>query len=117
VRLANGTVVVVADAQALELRAFDERGAHLCTAGRGGEGPGEFIRIITHLSSLGGDSRLASDAGQRMNIAAASECGAVMADTKGNLGLRSVLGRFRACTRAGRELGGGMRVRMPSCMR
>ena len=112
--LANGTVVVVADAQALELRAFDERGAHLWTAGRGGEGPSEFTGNITLLSSLGGDSLLASDAGQRMNVAAAGECGALMADRKGNLGLRSVLGRFRACTRAGRELGGGLRARMHS---
>lgn len=57
--------VVVAEAQALELRAFDANGAHRWSAGRGGEGPGEFISTITHFSRLGADSLLVSDGGGR----------------------------------------------------
>ncbi len=60
--------VVVADGQALELRAFDASGSHLWSAGRGGEGPGEFIRNITHFGRLRADSLLASDAGGRTMV-------------------------------------------------
>ncbi len=60
--------VVVADAQALELRAFDQSGSHLWTAGRSGEGPGEFIRTISQFSRLGADSLLASDASGRLMV-------------------------------------------------
>ncbi len=65
--LPSGTVVV-AESQALELRAFDQSGAHLWSAGRGGEGPGEFMRTISHFSRLGADSLLASDAGGRTMV-------------------------------------------------
>ena len=41
VRLPNG-VIVVADRGAQQVRAFDEQGNHLWTAGRSGQGPGEF---------------------------------------------------------------------------
>lgn len=60
--------VVVADAQALELRAFDQGGAHVWSAGRGGEGPGEFIRNISHFSRLSPDSLLASDGSGRTMV-------------------------------------------------
>jgi len=60
---ADGGQSVVA--QALERRAFTENGAHLWSAGRGGQGPGEFTRNITHLSRMGADSLLVSDAGER----------------------------------------------------
>lgn len=39
-------VIVVADGQAQELRAFDPDGAHLWTAGGPGEGPGEFMSLM-----------------------------------------------------------------------
>ncbi len=64
VLLPNG-LVVAAEAQALELRAFDANGAHQWSVGRGGEGPGEFISNITHVSRLGADSLLVSDGGGR----------------------------------------------------
>lgn len=57
--------VVVADAQAPELRAFDRNGSHLWSAGRGGEGPGEFMRTILQFSRLGADSLLVRDGGGR----------------------------------------------------
>jgi hypothetical protein len=37
--------IVVADEQALELRAFSPSGLHLWTAGRRGDGPGEFVTL------------------------------------------------------------------------
>jgi len=52
-----------------------------------------------------------------MNVAAAGECGAVMADTKENFVLRSMLGWFRACRKEERELGGAMSNRIPSFKR
>ena len=60
--------VVVADGQSLELRAFDRSGSHLWSAGRGGEGPGEFIRGILQFSRLGADSLLARDGGGRTMV-------------------------------------------------
>ncbi len=66
--LLPGGAVVVAEGQALELRAFDRSGSHLWTAGRGGAGPGEFMRTISHFSRLGEDSLLASDGGGRTMV-------------------------------------------------
>ena len=40
-------------------------GARRGAAGRGGQGPGEFTRNITHLGRMGADSLLVSDAGDR----------------------------------------------------
>lgn len=63
--LLSSGAVVVAEGQALELRAFDWSGLHLWTAGRSGAGPGEFMRTISHFSNLGADSLMASDGGGR----------------------------------------------------
>lgn len=60
--------VVVAEAQALELRAFSADGAHLWSAGRGGAGPGEFSGSITRLSRMVGDSLLVSDGNDRTMV-------------------------------------------------
>lgn len=43
-RLANGTIVV-GDRGAQEVRAFDDNGDYLWTAGRSGQGPGEFENL------------------------------------------------------------------------
>ena len=59
VELSDGTIVV-ADAQARELRAFDRFGEHLWTAGGSGEGPGEFATIQS-LFVIAGDSMVAID--------------------------------------------------------
>jgi hypothetical protein len=57
-RLSNGTIVV---AMGAELRYYDASGKYLLTAGRKGNGPGEFYRI-EHLSLLPGDTVMAWDA-------------------------------------------------------
>jgi hypothetical protein len=66
--LLPGGTIVVAESQAPELRAFDRGGAHVWSAGRRGEGPGEFIRTIAQLSALGEDSLLVSDGGGRTMV-------------------------------------------------
>jgi hypothetical protein len=58
VRLTNGNIVVALGA---ELRYYDAKGKYLLTAGRKGNGPGEFYRI-EHLSLLPGDTVMAWDA-------------------------------------------------------
>lgn len=58
-RLSDGTIVV-ANAGTHELRAFSESGEHRWSAGRQGEGPGEF-RSLTWMDRLGGDSLLSFD--------------------------------------------------------
>lgn len=57
--LDDGTIVV-ANGGSLEIRAYDAAGRHLWSAGRGGDGPGEF-RSLTALWEFGGDSILAWD--------------------------------------------------------
>jgi hypothetical protein len=47
-------VIIVADAQALEVRAFDARGSHLWSAGTEGAGPGELRSV--ELAAVVGDS-------------------------------------------------------------
>lgn len=59
-------VIVVADATNTELQAFDASGRHLWTAGRKGDGPGEF-RSIAAMSLLGGDSVIVFDGMARRN--------------------------------------------------
>jgi len=58
-RLANGNIVV-ANSESDELRCFDPVGKHLWTAGRNGEGPGEF-RNLGWVQKLGQDSIAAYD--------------------------------------------------------
>jgi hypothetical protein len=53
-RLADGTIVV-ADGGSLELRFFDSTGSFLKSAGRRGEGPGEFRRL-EGIARLAGDT-------------------------------------------------------------
>jgi hypothetical protein len=65
--LSDGTLVV-ADAQAMELRAFDGSGAHLWSAGRSGGGPGEFTGSIVRLLQLAGDTLIATDSGRRAHL-------------------------------------------------
>ncbi len=62
--LSDGSVVV-ADAQSTELRAFGADGDYKWSAGRKGEGPGEFISTIARITRMGGDSLLVSDGGGR----------------------------------------------------
>jgi hypothetical protein len=59
VRLSDGRIVV-ADAGSSELRWYDPSGAHLATAGRQGEGPGEFVGL-GGAALLPGDSIVAYD--------------------------------------------------------
>ena len=59
VRLSDGRIVV-ADAGSSELRWYDPTGAHLVTAGRQGEGPGEFV-ALGGVALLPGDSAVAYD--------------------------------------------------------
>jgi hypothetical protein len=111
VRLTNGTVVA-AEGQALELRAFDENGAHQWTAGRGGEGPGEFLNNLTHLSRMNGDSLLVSDAtGRTMVFAPSGEYGRVLRLPEALEGYNrprviGVLGDNRVLTASGVRTGG-----------
>lgn len=63
VRLSDGRIVV-ADAGSSELRWYDPTGAHLVTAGRQGEGPGEFV-ALGGVALLRDDSVLAYDDGLR----------------------------------------------------
>jgi hypothetical protein len=58
-RLSDGTVVV-ANAGTHELRAFSESGEHRWSAGRQGEGPGEF-QSLTWMHRIEGDSLLSFD--------------------------------------------------------
>lgn len=58
-RLADGTIVVL-DGGSREVRWFDEAGIRIATAGRRGEGPGEFDRF-RGLSRIRGDSLLVFD--------------------------------------------------------
>lgn len=60
-------VIVVADGKSYELRAFDSSGNHLWSAGRRGQGPGEFSSISS-LHALQGDSVVVLDVGRRANI-------------------------------------------------
>ena len=60
VRLSNGDIVV-ADRGASELRSFDNEGVFIWSAGREGEGPGEF-RSLEFLGAKAGDSLVAYDA-------------------------------------------------------
>lgn len=62
--LSSGAIVV-ADAQADQLRAFAADGSPLWTAGRRGGGPGEFTRL-SGMWRLAGDSLLAIDGGRLM---------------------------------------------------
>ena len=57
VRLSNGDIVV-ADRGASELRSFDNEGVFIWSAGREGEGPGEF-RSLEFLGAKAGDSLVA----------------------------------------------------------
>jgi hypothetical protein len=57
-------MIVVADAAASELRAFDSSGVHLWTAGRRGDGPGEF-RSLTAIATLAEDSIVVYDYAMR----------------------------------------------------
>jgi len=59
VRLSDGRIVV-ADGGSSELRWYDPSGAHLVTAGRQGEGPGEFVGL-GGVALLPGDSVVAYD--------------------------------------------------------
>ncbi|HEX2079962.1 MAG TPA: hypothetical protein VHG08_19750 [Longimicrobium sp.] len=71
VRLRDGTLLV-ADAQANEVRAFDARGRYLRTLGRAGGGPGEF-RGLDDLYLLPGDTVAAYDhQGPRLSFFAPS---------------------------------------------
>lgn len=58
-------VIVVADAMASEIRAFDAAGAHLWSTGRAGEGPGEFPRPPASVDRMPGDSVLVTHGGGR----------------------------------------------------
>jgi hypothetical protein len=62
-RLTDGTIVV-AEADANELRFFDRNGGFLRRVGRSGEGPGEF-RVLWWFARWFGDSLIAYDAGLR----------------------------------------------------
>jgi hypothetical protein len=57
--LGDGTIVV-ANSGTQELRFFDRAGKYLRTAGRSGEGPGEFA-FLTVIGPFAGDSLLVSD--------------------------------------------------------
>jgi len=61
--LSDGNIVV-ADAGSHEIRWFDAGGAHLATAGGGGEGPGEFTGLAA-VAVMPGDSIIAYDDGLR----------------------------------------------------
>lgn len=61
VRLDDGRVVV-ADGGTNQLRYYDDRGEHLLTAGRQGDGPGEFRRLGS-LAVVTGDTIAAWDSG------------------------------------------------------
>lgn len=62
-RLPDGTLVV-ADRGSSEIRYFDGAGARLATAGRSGEGPGEY-RLIAWMDRWQGDSVAVFDLGSR----------------------------------------------------
>lgn len=67
VRLHDGTIVV-ANNNPQQLRFFDARGRFIRTAGRKGNGPGEF-QSLTHLWALRGDTLLVFDApAQRISL-------------------------------------------------
>ena len=59
IRLANGNIVI-ANAGTYELRFFSEDGSYLYTAGRQGDGPGEFQRV-RWVQPFGTDSLVAYD--------------------------------------------------------
>jgi hypothetical protein len=59
IRLANGNIVVV-NAGTLELRFFRDDGSYLFSAGRQGDGPGEF-QSVRWVQSFGDDSIVAYD--------------------------------------------------------
>lgn len=67
IRLSNGDIAV-AENQTGEIRIFDERGEHLRTFGRLGEGPGEFANLWT-IAELPGDTIAAVDPlGERISL-------------------------------------------------
>ena len=71
VRLADGTIVV-GDASSSSLKFFDRRGRLARTAGRHGQGPGEF-QLLRRLMQCGPDSVFALDAfGGRVSVFSAS---------------------------------------------
>lgn len=79
-RVAGGVLVedglLVADAGAMELRAFSDDGRHLWSFGTRGQGPGEFLDIA-RLDRYRGDSLLVFDRGtQRGTIVAGDGSGA-----------------------------------------
>ena len=71
VRLADGRIVV-ADESSKQLRFFDSSGKFLHTAGRAGQGPGEF-RDLRSLYRLQGDSLAAGDGGEALIFSATGE--------------------------------------------
>ncbi len=63
-RLLSDGTIVVANGVTRELRFYDQQGRFVRSAGRKGDGPGEF-RTITELCRFGGDSLLVYDAWDR----------------------------------------------------
>ena len=59
--------IVVADGLNSELRAFDHSGRHLWTAGRRGQGPGEFASLVGAFAMVG-DSVLAVSSGRTASV-------------------------------------------------
>jgi 6-bladed beta-propeller len=66
IRLSDGTIVV-ADRQTMELRFFSQDGTFLRAAGRRGEGPGEFARLIG-LRRCGVDRIYAEDLARNTHV-------------------------------------------------
>jgi hypothetical protein len=62
-RLDDGTVII-ANSGTSEIRWYDADGRHLRTAGRSGDGPGEF-RLLSRMFRVPGDSLMVVDAMQR----------------------------------------------------
>lgn len=65
-KLSDGRIVV-ANYGSSEVRVFDAAGTHLVTAGRAGEGPGEF-RSLWRVARWPGDSILAWDFNRRFSV-------------------------------------------------
>jgi len=74
-RLANGAIVV-GDRGSQEVRAFDENGNHLWTAGGSGQGPGEFDYLAYVLPSA--DSRIVVFDGRNFRLTMFASDGALV---------------------------------------
>jgi hypothetical protein len=66
VELSSG-VIVVADGLRLEISAFDRSGEHLWSAGRQGEGPGEFMELAGAYA-VTGDSIVVLEGGRSVSV-------------------------------------------------